>query len=218
MNKSMIVGAVLGAVGVTAGGAVATYSLVSGPQYAEVLAVQPIKETIKTPREVCKDVAVTRQAPVKDQHQIAGTAIGAVVGGLLGNQVGGGNGKKIATVAGAVGGGYAGNKVQEGMQERDTYTTTETRCHKVTDTSEKLVGYDVKYQLDGKIGQVRMDRDPGMQIPVNDQGQLVLVQQPVAQYPPCIKKPPRGAVFLLEPSISASSTARGAVGWRSARP
>src|SRR5690606_11258286 len=117
MNKSMIVGAVLGAVGVTAGGAIAAYSLVGGPQYAEVLAVQPVNETIKTPREVCKDVAVTRQRRVQDQHQIAGTAIGAVVGGLLGNQVGGGNGKKIATVAGAVGGGYAGNKVQEGMQQ-----------------------------------------------------------------------------------------------------
>lgn len=177
MNKSMIVGAVLGAVGVTAGGAVATYSLVSGPQYAEVLAVQPVKETIKTPREVCKDVVVTRQAPVKDQHQIAGTVIGAVAGGLLGNQIGGGSGKKIATVAGAVGGGYAGNKVQEGMQERDTYTATETRCSTVVDTSEKVVGYDVKYQLDGKIGQVRMDRDPGAQIPVNKEGQLVLVQQ-----------------------------------------
>lgn len=181
MNKSMIVGAVLGAVGVTAGGAVATYSLVGGPQYAEVLAVQPIKETIKTPREVCKDVAVTRQAPVKDQHQIAGTVVGALAGGLLGNQIGGGNGKKIATVAGAVGGGYAGNKVQEGMQQRDTYTTTETRCSTVTDTSEKLVGYDVKYQLDGKVGQVRMDRDPGSQIPVNKEGQLVLVQSQVAQ-------------------------------------
>ena len=182
MNKSMLVGAVLGAVGVTAGGAVATYSLVNkGPEYAQVTDVQPIKQQVKTPREVCKDVAVTRQAPVKDQHQIAGTVVGALAGGLLGNQIGGGTGKKIATVAGAVGGGYAGNKVQEGMQERDTYTTTETRCHTVTDTSEKLVGYDVKYQLDGKIGQVRMDRDPGMQIPVNDQGQLVLVQQPVAQ-------------------------------------
>ena len=109
MNKSMLVGAVLGAVGVTAGGAVATYNIVSAPEYAEVLAVKPINETIKTPREVCKDVAVTRQAPVKDQHQIAGTAIGAVVGGLLGNQVGGGNGKKLATVAGAVGGGSMGH-------------------------------------------------------------------------------------------------------------
>ena len=175
MNKSMLVGAVLGAVGVTAGGAVATYNLVSGPEYAEVLAVQPVKETIKTPREVCKDVAVTRQKPVQDQHQIAGTAIGAVVGGLLGNQVGGGSGKKIATVAGAVGGGYAGNKVQENMQANDTYTTTETRCSTVTDTSEKVVGYDGKYQLDGKEGQVRMERDPGARIPVKD-GQLVLVE------------------------------------------
>lgn len=175
MNKSMLVGAVLGAVGVTAGGAVATYSLVSGPEYAEVLAVQPVTETIKTPREVCKDVTVTRQKPVKDQHQIAGTAIGAVVGGLLGNQVGGGSGKKIATVAGAVGGGYAGNKVQENMQANSTYTTTETRCNTVTDTSEKVVGYDVEYELDGKVGQVRMDRDPGAQIPVKD-GQLVLVE------------------------------------------
>ena len=178
VNKSMLVGAVLGAVGVTAGGAVATYKLVSsGPEYAEVLAVQPVNETIKTPREVCNDVAVTRQRPVKDQHQIAGTVIGAVAGGLLGNQVGGGTGKKIATVAGAVGGGYAGNKVQEHMQAGDTYTTTETRCKTVTDTSEKLVGYDVKYQIDGKVSQVRMDHDPGSRIPLTDDGQLVMSQQ-----------------------------------------
>lgn len=66
VNKSLLVGAVLGAVGVTAGGAVATYSLVkSGPEYAQVLAVQPVKQQIKTPREVCKDVAVTRQRPVR---------------------------------------------------------------------------------------------------------------------------------------------------------
>ncbi|MOA00050.1 hypothetical protein D3C78_1193940 [compost metagenome] len=171
----MLIGTVLGAIGVTAGGAVATYSLVDrAPSYAEVIAVQPVKETIKTPREVCKDVTVTHQRPVKDQHQIAGTAIGAVVGGLLGNQIGGGTGKKIATVAGAVGGGYAGNKVQEGMQARDTYTTTETRCSTVHDTSQKVVGYDVKYMLDGKAGQVRMDHDPGAQIPVQN-GQLVLL-------------------------------------------
>lgn len=176
MNKSLLVGAVLGAVGVTAGGAVATYSLVSGPQYAEVLAVTPVNETIKTPRQVCNEVTVTRQRPVQDQHRIAGTAVGAVVGGLLGNQIGGGTGKKVATVAGAVGGGYAGNKVQEHMQNSDTYTTTETRCNTVTDVSEKLLGYDVKYQLGDKVDTVRMERDPGARIPVQD-GQLVLSQQ-----------------------------------------
>jgi uncharacterized protein YcfJ len=175
MNKSMLIGTVLGAVGVTAGGAVATYSLVDrGPQYAEVLAVTPVKETIKTPREVCKDVTVTRQAPVKDQHQIAGTAIGAIAGGLLGNQIGGGSGKKIATVAGAVGGGYAGNKVQEGMQERDTYTTTQTRCNTVNDVSEKVVGYNVTYSIGDQVGKVKMDREPGSTIPLDKNGKLIL--------------------------------------------
>ncbi|WP_395764557.1 glycine zipper 2TM domain-containing protein [Stutzerimonas balearica] len=177
MNKSMMVGAALGAVVATAGGAFATYSLVDrGPQFAEVLAVEPIKETIRTPREVCRDVTVTRQKPVQDQHRIAGTAVGAVVGGLLGNQIGGGTGKKIATVAGAVGGGYAGNQVQERMQRNSTYTTTETRCDTVMDSHDKVVGYNVRYDLDGKVGQVRMDREPGAQIPVKD-GQLVLAQQ-----------------------------------------
>ena len=59
------------------------------------------------------------------------------------------------------------------MQTRDTYTTTETRCKTVNDTSEKVVGYDVKYDLDGKIGRVRMDEEPGSKIPVRD-GKLVL--------------------------------------------
>ena len=47
---------------------------------------------------------------VNDMHPV-GTGVGAVVGGLLGNQVGGGNGKKLATVAGVLMGGYAGNEI-----------------------------------------------------------------------------------------------------------
>lgn len=185
MNKSLLVGAVLGAVGVTAGGAVATYNLVKGgPEYAQVLAVEPVKTQIKTPRQVCEDVAVTRQKPVQDEHRLAGTALGAVGGGLLGSLVGGGRGKTLATVVGAVGGGYAGNKVQEGMQERDTYTTTQKRCNTVNDVSDRVVGYDVRYQLGGKEGKIRMDRDPGNQIPVDKDGHLVLSQNPPVQGQP----------------------------------
>lgn len=42
-----------------------------------------------------------------------GVVGGAVLGGLLGSQVGGGNGKKLATVGGAVAGGYAGNEIEK---------------------------------------------------------------------------------------------------------
>ena len=86
-------------------------------------------------------------------------------------------GKKVATVAGAAAGGYAGNQVQGNMQANDTYTTTETRCSTVTDTSENVVGYDVKYQIGDKVSQVRMDRDPGTQIPLSKEGELLLVQK-----------------------------------------
>ena len=50
------------------------------------------------------------QAPARTASPV-GIATGAVIGGLLGNQVGGGNGRTLATVAGAVGGGYLGNVV-----------------------------------------------------------------------------------------------------------
>lgn len=176
MNKSMIVGVLMGAAVATAGGAIAGYKLLDkGPEFAEVMNVAPIKETISTPREVCQDVTVTHQRPVKDENRIAGTAIGAVLGGVLGNQVGGGTGKKVATVAGAAAGGYAGNRVQGNMQQKDVYQSTERRCKTVNDKQEVTRGYEVTYRLDEKIGTVRMDRDPGARIPVRD-GQLVLSQ------------------------------------------
>ena len=107
MNKSMLTGILVGAAVATAGGAIAGYTAFADrtPTEADVLDVAEITQTQRTPREVCNDVAVTRQKPVQDQNRILGTLAGAVVGGALGNQVGGGNGKKIATVAGAAAGG-----------------------------------------------------------------------------------------------------------------
>jgi len=54
--------------------------------------------------------------------KLAGDGIGAVAGGLLGNQVGGSKGKTLATMAGVLGGAVAGNAIashhyaQEGLQ------------------------------------------------------------------------------------------------------
>ena len=44
-------------------------------------------------------------------HGTAGTIIGAIAGGVLGNQIGKGSGRKLATVGGAVGGGFAGHAI-----------------------------------------------------------------------------------------------------------
>ena len=180
MDKSMMKGLLIGGAAVMAVSAIGVTTYNSNkPVYAEVLAVQEATETIETPREECQDVQVAKKAPVKDEHRIAGTAIGAIAGGLLGSTIGGGSGKKIATVAGAAAGGYAGNKIQQNMQDKDTVVTTERRCKTVYDTSVKHLGYDVTYRLYEKEGVVRMDHDPGKQILVQD-GHLVLTQ-PVAR-------------------------------------
>ena len=53
-----------------------------------------------------------------------GAVGGAVIGGILGHQVGGGRGNDIATVAGAVGGAVAGNEVEKHVNASKRYELT----------------------------------------------------------------------------------------------
>jgi uncharacterized protein YcfJ len=174
MNMSMIKGMTVGGIAmvVLGAGAVSGYKAMTKPQFADVVAVKDVVETVITPREKCEDVQVQHQAPVKDQNRIAGTAVGALAGGLLGSTIGGGKGKTIATVAGVAAGGYAGNQIQKNMQEKDVVTKTEHRCRTVNEKSQKVVGYTVTYRLDGKEGVTRMSFKPGPTLPVKD-GQVV---------------------------------------------
>ncbi len=198
MSKSLVIGTVLGIAVATAGGAIASFSfLKKAPEFAQVLSAQPLIESIKTPRQECRDetvqvprqechsVIVQHQRPAQDQNRVTGTLLGAVVGGVLGHQVGGGHGKDAATVLGAAAGGYAGNKTQHNMQRGNTYSTTEQRCNTVNETrvkqkcntvydlSEKIIGYDVTYKLGDTQSNLKMDYNPGDRIAVKD-GLLVL--------------------------------------------
>lgn len=62
------------------------------------------------------------------KHKGEGGAVGmiggAVVGGLLGHQVGGGTGKTLATVGGAAAGAFAGNEVQKHVNAKTVWVTT----------------------------------------------------------------------------------------------
>jgi uncharacterized protein YcfJ len=56
-------------------------------------------------------------APANASPNYVGIGAGAVIGGLLGNQVGGGRGRTAATIAGAIGGGLLGNQIQEQQKQ-----------------------------------------------------------------------------------------------------
>jgi uncharacterized protein YcfJ len=175
VNKSMLAGIGIGVAAALGVAAVAGLNVLDrGPQYAQVVSSTPIKETVKTPRQECRNVTVTHRRPVQDENRIAGSVLGAVAGGVIGHQFGGGRGRSVATVVGALGGGYAGNQIQGSMQEGDTYTTTQQRCKTVYDKSDKMLGYDVTYKIGEQQGKIRMEHDPGTQIPLDSNGQLVL--------------------------------------------
>jgi outer membrane lipoprotein SlyB len=63
--------------------------------------------------------------PVQRSTKPAGVGIGTVAGGVLGavvgNQVGQGNGRTVATILGAIGGGFAGNAVEKNVRIETVY-------------------------------------------------------------------------------------------------
>jgi outer membrane lipoprotein SlyB len=72
----------------------------------------------------CGIIESVREVDVKGEGSGIGVVGGAVVGGLLGNQVGGGRGKDVMTVVGAVGGGFAGNEVEKRVKASKSYSIT----------------------------------------------------------------------------------------------
>jgi uncharacterized protein YcfJ len=89
------------------------------PKPAKAVQHKVVHHSAPAPAPVAPQRETAQQAEAA-QHPVrsyvsdmspVGTGIGAVVGGALGHQVGGGNGKKLATVAGALLGGYAGNEI-----------------------------------------------------------------------------------------------------------
>ena len=98
-------------------------------------------------REACNDcgkvVGIRVDERAGDSNAL-GVVGGGAVGALLGNQVGGGTGRTVATIAGAVGGAYAGKKLQE------------------RHNAQKIWIVDVQYD-NGRRNAFEFNRDPGLQ-------------------------------------------------------
>jgi outer membrane lipoprotein SlyB len=100
------------------------------------------------PAPVCSNCGVVdsiREITQPGEGSGLGAVAGGVVGAILGHQVGGGTGKKIATVAGAAGGAYAGHQIEKSQR--------------------KTTRYEVIVRMnDGSSRSVMMDMVPGWQV------------------------------------------------------
>src|SRR5260370_30313185 len=113
MNKSLLSGLIIGVAVAAGAGAIASFTLHRQPDYAKVIEVTPLTKTISTPRQSCHDETVTHKRQARDSHQVIGTGAGAVLGGVIGHQIGGGSGRSIATVARPAPGRHRGQRIQK---------------------------------------------------------------------------------------------------------
>lgn len=148
---------------------------------AQVVSVRATVDRIPVNREECwseqqrgyEERRVTRQdngSPIG-----AGAVIGAIAGGVLGHQVGGGRGRDVATAGGAIVGGLIGNQVERdnggapsssSELERRPVTRDVERCRTVQEVREVPVGYDVRYRYGGREFVTRMPFNPGPRVRV----------------------------------------------------
>jgi uncharacterized protein YcfJ len=146
--------------------------------WARVVAVEPIiaRRTSPEAEEVCGEQPVTyyqpgQSYPTHRRDPTTGALVGALVGGVLGSQIGGGRGQTAATIAGAAAGGKVGHDIAARGSVREEVTRVEGYeqvCETRTTqrTQDRIVGYDVAYELEGNVFNVRTDAHPGDQIRV----------------------------------------------------
>jgi uncharacterized protein YcfJ len=97
------------------------------------------------------------------RDRIAGTALGALAGGVIGHQF-----SDRGTAAGAVIGGIVGNQVAR-HRDDDRAPDVQQRCRTVQDSDAQIIGYDVTYDYEGREFSTRLDHDPGRWLTVGEE-------------------------------------------------
>jgi uncharacterized protein YcfJ len=134
--------------------------------WAPVVEAKPVWQTVRIPVEhdVCWDETVQQVVPAR--RSAAPKILGAILGGVIGHQFGGGSGQDIMTAAGAA----LGASVAADQQYRnnpDGYrVSTERRCGTRTEyrQEERIIAWDVTYEFNGTLYNARMNEAPGDRI------------------------------------------------------
>jgi uncharacterized protein YcfJ len=87
------------------------------PQPKHIAHAQPAANSGAVQQGASNSAPVQTAHKAVPQNSAVGIGVGALIGGVLGNQVGSGDGKTLATIAGAIGGGYVGNEVAKKNQQ-----------------------------------------------------------------------------------------------------
>lgn len=127
---------------------------VHAQEVAQVISSIPVIQQVAVPRQVCS----TQQVLVDQPKSGAGAALGAIAGGAVGNQIGDGSGRAVATILGVLGGAMLGERIEGQPAAR---TQERTTCTTQNILENRTIGYNVTYEYAGRRYQVQLPQDPG---------------------------------------------------------
>ncbi len=166
----------------------ATASLAQAQEIGQVISRDAVYQQIAVPRQTCSQMPVAVQNPTSG----GGALMGAIAGGAVGSQIGGGSGQALATMIGVVGGSMMGDRIEN----PGTQVQNQTTCTTQNFMENRLVGYNVVYEYAGKQHSVQLPQDPGPTIQL--QVTPVAVAQAVAPAPVVISQP---QTVVTQPSV-----------------
>jgi len=124
-------------------------------------------------RQECWSNRDNRYEEPRDQRndKPAGTAAGAVVGGVIGHQFD--NGSAGDTLGGAVIGGLIGNRVAREHDEAKDQEIDLSRCRVVAGGGDRVLqGYETRYEYRGREYTAMLPNQPGRQVRVDADGRV----------------------------------------------
>jgi uncharacterized protein YcfJ len=157
---------------------------------ARVISSTPVMTQVAVPRQVCSN----QQVQVQSQKSGAGSLMGAVAGGAIGSNIGGGDGRAVATLLGLLGGAILGDRIEGGGQ---TQTQNVQNCTTQTFYENRTTAYNVVYEFNGKQYSVQMPQDPGPTIRLQITPVAASVPaQPVQPYAPQTQSSPDNSGYV----------------------
>ena len=132
--------------------------------------VTSVRAVLGKPEQRCWVEQEQVAQPQRGDVNVGAALVGAVLGGVLGHQVGGGRGKDIATAGGAVAGAAVGANIGRGSSGQAVVSRDVQRCSDVPNQA-KPDYWDVTYMFRGQEHHVQMVTPPGRTVTVNRQGE-----------------------------------------------
>ena len=131
--------------------------------------VTSVRAVVGTPEQRCW---IEREEVPQDRQKvnIPASIAGAIIGGILGHQVGAGSGQDIATAGGAVAGAVVGGNIGRFGGGQQAQTQDVQRCASVPSQTQPDY-WDVTYNFRGQEHRMQMTAPPGPTVIVNDRGE-----------------------------------------------